>query len=547
MNEMLESTPLKPNSTGCSTLSGSKKLTADASVQELVCEHDETFQQEQISSASCNFKDSQLSKWDTRKTYLVWLLICFSTGPTAAMMRSYVPATIQTTAHALGHPKGSSGPCLATGDDCYVTFSYGTVQYTSFSLYLKAIYTSLEGAIAILMMAFADYSDYRKWLMIGATASYGIFAIPFYWLSDTKKYQTLVQQSVLYCLMLCFCTIYQITESSYIPVFMNARKLALQDEHNSKQGGVMLRGVNVSTWGLVVGNIGGIIASLVGVIITHASSHPSNKDFLLAVTVAGFVTTFISIICANLIPSLKGKEFQNKGVRDLIIMPLVRFKEIFMDLLDYREAFKFCVAWVLWNIAYSNFLSVFGLLFRSTMGIGSSDAEFAIWQFMNLIVACLGPLCWMAFYSYACSNKPSFYSITYMKRSLYGMLLVGTFTNFWGCLGTNFNSKVGFKYRWEFWLFQILFVSTSSGIRTINRVAYSAMLPTGKENQYFGFEVMLGLCTGWSESLIVALLQDKTGNSRMPFIPNTLLYLVALLLFFSVDVEKGMKQAGKCG
>lgn len=79
----------------------------------------------------------------------------------------------------------------------------------------------------------------------------------------------------------------------------------------------------------------------------------------------------------------------------------------------------------------------------------------------------------------------------------------------------------------------------------INRVVYSAVLPLGKENKYFGFEIMLGLCTGWSESLFVALIQDKTGNSRMPFIPNTVLYLVALVILIYVDIEAGMKKVKK--
>ncbi|CDO95759.1 unnamed protein product [Kluyveromyces dobzhanskii CBS 2104] len=542
---MTESTPLKANDASCSSLSGSNRLTVDTSIEDIEPLQNEPNPQNTSDGAAHCHEGVALSDWDSTKTYLVWLLICFSTGPCAAMMRSYVPAVIQTTAHALGHPKDSSGPCLPKGDDCYVNFGWGSVQYTSYSLYLKAIYTSVEGLIAIVLMAFADYSNNRKWLMIAATTSYGIFSIPFYWLSDDQKFRTLVLQSVLYCLMLCVSTVYQITESSYIPVFMNARHCSLLQDNKRKGSGGMSRGVNVSTWGLVVGNIGGIIASLVGVIITQTTADPTNKDFLLAVTIAGVVTTTISLICANLVPNLKGKEFKNEVGTTMVLMPIMRFKAIFLDLLEYREALKFCGAWVLWNVAYSNFLSVFGLLFRSTIGIGSSDAEFTVWQFFNLLVACLGPLGWMTFYSRFTNDKSCSFSIGVMKKSLYCMLAAGTFINFWGCLGVKHNSTIGFKSRWEFWLFQALIVGSSSGIRTINRVVYSAMLPSGTENQYFGFEIMLGLCTGWCETLVVALLQDKTGNSRIPFIPNTLLYMAVVLLLYTVDLEKGMKKAEK--
>lgn len=539
LTHMSETTPLKAAATQRSNLSSSlqtSKQSVRSNSEEVDSNDEEELGEEQ---------EQELSRWDTSRSYLTWLLVCFSTGPTSSMMRSYVPAAIQTTAHALGHRKDSDARCLRRGDDCYVRFGAGEVQYTSFALYLKAIYTSLEGVIAIVLMSFADYSDYRKWLMVGSTMLFGAFAIPFYWLADSEHYKTLVQQSVLYCLMLCTSTIYQITEASYIPVFMNARRAALNRSSDMKQGKVLSRGVNVSTWGLVAGNLGGIIASLVGVIITHVKDKPTNKQFLLAVTVAGFVTVVISLICGFLVPSLKGRELEAKSIKKMVMVPVIRFKTIFKDLWEYREALKYCVAWVLWNIAYSNFSSIFGLLFRSTLGIGSSDAEYTVWQFINLIVACLGPLTWMRIYSNRCDNQSSKYSSKFLKQSLYVMLTVGLFTNFWGCLGVNSGSAVGFKHRWEFWVFLILFVSTSSGVRSLNRVAYSAMLPNGKENQYFGFEIMLGLCTGWSESLIVAVIQDKTGNSRMPFIPNTVLYVVAIVMFYFVDLEKGMKNVEK--
>lgn len=492
------------------------------------------------------FDAEELNNWNKAKTYLTWLLICFSTGPTASMMRSYVVAVIQTTTHGLGHPKGSTGSCAKRGSDCYIKFGTGEVQYTSYILYLKAIYTSIEGVLAIFMMAYADYSNYRKWLMLGSIFLYGAFATPFYWIYDTTHYSTLVKVSVLYFMMLCFSTIYEISEGSYIPVFMQARGVALKKNGQYKTGKIFARGIDASVGGLVAANIGGIIAQIIVVIIIHVKSATSYKAFWLGITIAGFVTLGLSAVCVPFVPSLKGKSFEkNLTIKAILLQPFRRLRDILKDLWQYKEAFKYCVAWVLWNIAYTNFLVVFMTLFRSTLGIGSSDAEYSVWQFINLIVACLGPLAWRYIQAKVCSQGDNKKNIKFLKISLYSMMAFGTFTNFWGCLGVNSNSKVGFKHRAEFWVFLIFFVSTSSSIRSLNRVVYSAMLPRGKENQYFGLEIMLGLCVGWSESLIIGVIQDRTGNDRMPFIPNTVLYAVALCVFLFVDVEKGMKQVGK--
>lgn len=48
------------------------------------------------------------------------------------MARTYVPAAIQSAAHALGHQKGSTKPCLPRGGTCVVRFGGGEVDYNSY-------------------------------------------------------------------------------------------------------------------------------------------------------------------------------------------------------------------------------------------------------------------------------------------------------------------------------------------------------------------------------------------------------------------------------
>lgn len=199
-------------------------------------------------------------------------------------------------------------------------------------------------------------------------------------------------------------------------------------------------------------------------------------------------------------------------------------------------AFLYCVSWVIWNVSFNNFMSMFLLLFRSTLGLGNSDAEYTVYTFMSYICASLGSLAWMVLYSKFKFN---------VKYWGYLFLSFSVFSNFWGCLGINHATTVGFQHRWEFWVFEVFYSATSSAMRSLNRCVYSLLLPKGDEAQYFGLEIMLGVATGWIGSLVNAVIQDRTNDDRYPFLPNMFLVLISLVLYYFVDLEKGQTFVNK--
>ncbi|SCU79387.1 LANO_0A06084g1_1 [Lachancea nothofagi CBS 11611] len=497
--------------------------------------------------------DRELPSWNRNQVFYAWLLVCFSTGPTSSMSKAYIPTVIQSLAHALGHKKNTLQKCSERGDDCYVRFGGGTVQYTSYVLYLKAIYTALEGLVAIFVMTFADYSNFRKWLLAVSIILFGLLACPFVALSK-ETWASLTAVSVLYCLMLIVETIYQIIEGSYVPIFMSAASQKVRPVDASyNQGDVALRrGAKVSALGLIMGNLGGILALIIGVIINYTSGTPRTAGFhnyLLAITIAGVMTMLIGTASIFFIPNLRGQRWgldnSRPNSRELLALPVQKFANIAKDVWRYKEVLKFVVAWVLWNISFANYLSVNALMFRSTLGLTNSNAEYTVWQLLGNILALTGSLVWMLLYNWQCQKNSNTNNVKRIKQSLYTLLFFGWFANLWGALGANPGCKIGYKHRWEFWVGLVLFMSTSSAIRSLNRVVYSGMLPKGKENEFFGLEIMLGLLTGWSEPLLIAVISDRTGNSRMPYIPNTLLFSVAVAIYYWCDIEAGMRQVGK--
>lgn len=476
--------------------------------------------------------------WNSKSIYRAWLALCFCTGPVSSMTKSYAPAVIQSIARSVGHT-ATGGKCGFKGNDCYVRLGAGDVHFTSYVLYVRAISTALEGVVAIFLMGIADYGNYRKWILIFSIVIYGIFALPFAALT-LSNYPTLKAVTALYTLLVIDDAVYQILEGSYIPLFMRATSVPSADtSEDARRKIVLARGSKVSVMGLFLGNVGAITALLIGVIISYSrgtAREDGYHNFLLAITIAGAVTVVFAAISSFFVPTVKNTRKKPKG-EWLVVLTIKRFVRLLKDIQNYPHAFLYCVSWVIWNVSYSNFLSVFGLLFRSTLGLGASDAQFTVFSFISVIVACIGSLSWMFLYPRLG-----------IRIKYWGFLFLGVqaFANFWGCLGISKHVlAVGFKNNWEFWVFEILFGASGSSLRSLNRTVYSTLLPEGDEAQYFGLEIMLGVATGWIGNLVNAVIQDRTGNDRYPFLPNLFLCLVSAVLYWRVDFDQGMRDAEK--
>lgn len=411
--------------------------------------------------------------------------------------------------------------------------------------------------MAVGVMSVADFSHWKKWLLIASIVLYGILAIPFVWLNGTT-YANLHGLSTLYCLLIVINAVYQILEASYIPLFMRAAAAATTattataaaaaagcGSENVRRRMVLQKGSKVSVLGIVVANLGGIIALLIGIVITHtkgskgstttttASQDGYYGTFLLAISIAGAMTVVFGLVASFYIPSVAGKP-KPRGF--ILWIPIARCCQLVRSIKQYPNAFLLCIAWALWNVTMGNFMSVFVLLFRTTLGVGSSDPEYTVYTFMSYVVSSVGSLCWMALYPQLPLR---------MKTWAYIFLGVSLWANFWGCLGISDTVGVGFKHRWEFWVFEVVYTMSTSALRCLNRVLYSTLLPEGEEAQFFGLEVMLGVAVGWIGNLVNATIQDRTGSDRYPFLPNLFLVVLSIAIYAVCDTERGMEQVSK--
>ncbi|KAI0814585.1 autophagy-related protein 22 [Xylaria sp. FL0064] len=482
----------------------------------------------------------------SKRALWAWLLVCFSTGPTDGVAGRYIPAVLQSVANAVGHIPGTSKPCARRGKIvCVVPFGPGEVDYNSYILYLEAISRSIEGVLTLLISGVADYAHYRKALMILSIILFGAFALPFAAFTD-KIYENLVTYSSLWLTMAAVSAAYGTIESSYIPLFMRESGWFIRDTvepdtatavgNEVRHKSQMNIGTKTSVLSLVAGNLGSILALLIGVIIANTSNSGAQdgyRSFLIAITAGGAVTVVLGTIGWFFVPSVQGPEAPSKN---LAFLALKNQFSLLKSCRRYPEPFKLCIGWVLWNTASSNFQSVLGLAFREVTGLGSGDRLYTVYSFLGVAIASIGSLAWMFLYP----------ALTWkMKSYAYFFFLIHILWCFWGTLGISDNVPIGFKHTAEFWVELAVLNPATSALRACNRVMYAAMLPRGREAHFTGLEITLGLATGWINPLVQSVIQDRTHNLRYPMLPNLFLFLLSAGFYLWFDMDKGIEDSKK--
>ncbi len=167
--------------------------------------------------------------------------------------------------------------------------------------------------------------------MIVSIVLFGTFALPFASFRE-KTYENLVTYSSLWLTLAAVSAAYGTIESSYIPLFMresgwfdrtattpeSATPVGNEVRHKSQ----MNIGTKTSVLALVAGNLGSILALLIGVIIANASqSGPSDGylSFFIAITVGGSITVVLGVIGWFFVPSVQGPKPPSKNLAFLAL------------------------------------------------------------------------------------------------------------------------------------------------------------------------------------------------------------------------------------
>lgn len=98
----------------------------------------------------------------------------------------------------------------------------------------------------------------------------------------------------------------------------------------------------------------------------------------------------------------------------------------------------------------------------------------------------------------------------------------------------------------EFWILTMLVMTSQGGIQALSRSYFAKMVPKDRASEFFGFYNIFGRFAAIMGPLLVGLLSQISGDSRLGILSIAPLFIIGLILFRRVDkMEEGDQNLGQ--
>ncbi len=97
----------------------------------------------------------------------------------------------------------------------------------------------------------------------------------------------------------------------------------------------------------------------------------------------------------------------------------------------------------------------------------------------------------------------------------------------------------------KLWAMGVVLAFILGGSQSIARSLFSQMIPSDSEAEFFGFYEIASRGTTWVGPLLFGIVNEVTASQRQAIISLIVFFVVGTALLFTVDVRKGMVDAGQ--
>ncbi|KAK9454064.1 autophagy-related protein 22-like protein [Dipodascopsis uninucleata] len=122
------------------------------------------------------------------------------------------------------------------------------------------------------------------------------------------------------------------------------------------------------------------------------------------------------------------------------------------------------------------------------------------------------------------------------------IVLITAFIPAYGLLGFVTDS-IGLHHAWEIYTMAALYGICLGGMASVCRSVFSMLIPPGKESTFFSLYAVTDKGSSVFGPAVTAFITDKTHNIRYTFYFLFILLLIAVPLFYFLDVERGKLEA----
>jgi len=96
----------------------------------------------------------------------------------------------------------------------------------------------------------------------------------------------------------------------------------------------------------------------------------------------------------------------------------------------------------------------------------------------------------------------------------------------------------------EAWIMAGLIAIVLGGSQALSRSLFSKMIPVGKEAAFFGLYEVSERGTSWMGPLLFSIVIARTGSYRMALLSLIFFFVVGLVVLWTTDTDRGIREAG---
>ncbi|PWN52268.1 hypothetical protein IE53DRAFT_378283 [Violaceomyces palustris] len=491
----------------------------------------------------------QLNRRSLKRFKLAYAVSTFGFSPAFAGMITYGLFQLQTIGFMIGHEPGfpPGTGCMPGAQACRVPWAgRGDVNLTSFILYLNAISYAVSGLLTFFISSLGDHMRFKREQYVFFVVIYGVLCLPLAAMTkfDLKTFNTI---AALYATFNIVGFLVQAWMKIFVPYTMQTAVIepvqkgggADQDRSPSdptstadpvaKRQASEKAGVQMSVWSSNAMQSSFVLFYLIYIGISYASFTAQSQAGLWITTGAGALCILLSLASWRFLPN--PKKLESQGPTNWFLLSFSTFGELWRGLRNYPEAFKYLIAYTIYNDSNFAFSNVIGQLFN--LSIRPGVREFTAYSMTSPIASVLFLTLW-------------YFILPRTKLSLRHWIVCGysvmAFVCFWCLLGLSASSKVGFKNRWEFYLMALLQGFSNAITSSCFTVLFCQLFPKGKEIRYFGFQLVLSCSTVWIPQVVDGPIVDATNNIRLPAIISFVFFLISTGLAWWTDEVKGIER-----
>lgn len=206
------------------------------------------------------------------------------------------------------------------------------------------------------------------------------------------------------------------------------------------------------------------------------------------------------------------------------------------EILKLRNTFKYLAAWFLLSDGFTTMTSTAVLFAKTSLHMPASSL--ILIGIITPTSGILGSLAWPHL-----QRKFSLSNLTILVV----LVLLASLIPLYGCLGFLVQNSSfrfgGLTTPGEMFGLAVVFGSVYGAFQGYARAFYAELIPRGEEARWYGLFSITDKSSSFVGPLVVGVIADLTGNIRYAFFFLVGMIWVAVPILWSVDVERGKKDA----